>query len=126
MVGAGTAVNVGSPIAEWLDCSVMLVDVPASDIEVALVRPGMEAEVVLEGEDRPRQATILFTRGSAGTLGLDALAALAKGRSAGRGQVLLRLEPTPEDIAACPIGLSAFVEFPQVDVVDMLRARLRL
>jgi hypothetical protein len=109
MVGAGTAVNIGSPIAEWLDCSVMLVDVPASDIEVALVRPGMEAEVVLEGEHRPRQATILLT-----------------GRSAGRGQVLLRLEPTPEDIAACPIGLSAFVEFPQVDVIDMLRARLRL
>ena len=126
MVGAGTAVNIGSPIAEWLDCSVMLVDVPASDIEVALVRPGMEAEVVLEGEQQPRQATILLTRGSAGTLGLDALAALAKGRSAGRGQVLLRLEPTPEDVAACPIGLSAFVEFPQVDVIDMLRARLRL
>jgi CRP-like cAMP-binding protein/multidrug efflux pump subunit AcrA (membrane-fusion protein) len=126
MVGAGTAVNIGSPIAEWLDCSVMLVDVPASDIEVALVRPGMEAEVVLEGEQQPRQATILLTRGSAGTLGLDALAALAKGRSAGRGQVLLRLEPTPEDVAACPIGLSAFVEFPQVDGIDMLRARLRL
>jgi multidrug resistance efflux pump len=126
MVGAGAAVNIGSPIAEWLDCSVMLVDVPASDIEVALVRPGMEAEVVLEGEHRSRQATILITRGSAGTLGLDALAALAKGRSAGRGQVLLRLEPTPEDIATCPIGLSAFVEFPQVDPIDMLRARLRL
>ena len=125
-VGAGTAVNIGSPIAEWLDCSVMLVDVPASDIEVALLRPGMEAEVVLEGEDQPRKATILLTRGSAGTLGLDDLAALAKGRSAGRGQVLLRLEPTPEDIATCPIGLSAFVEFPQVDVIDMLRARLRL
>jgi CRP/FNR family cyclic AMP-dependent transcriptional regulator len=126
MVGAGTAVNIGSPIAEWLDCSAMLVDAPASDIEVALVRPGMEAEVVLEGEHGPRQATILLTRGSAGTLGLDALAALAKGRSAGRGQVLLRLEPRPEDIATCPIGLSAFVEFPQVDVIDMLRARLRL
>jgi hypothetical protein len=38
----------------------------------------------------------------------------------------LRLEPTPEDIATCPIGLSAFVEFPQVDPIDMLRARLRL
>jgi CRP-like cAMP-binding protein/biotin carboxyl carrier protein len=126
VVGAGTAVNVGSPIAEWLDCSVMLVDVPASDIEVALLRPGMAAEVVLEGEQQPRQATVLLARGSAGTLGLDDLAALAKGRSAGRGQVLLRLEPTPEDVTACPIGLSAFVEFPQVDVVDMLRARLRL
>jgi multidrug resistance efflux pump len=124
LVGAGTAVNIGSPIAEWLDCSVMLVDVPASDIEVALLRPGMEAEVVLEGEHQPRQGTILLSRGSAGTL--DDLAALAKGRSAGRGQVLLRLEPTPEDIATCPIGLSAFVEFPQIDPIDMLRARLRL
>ena len=104
----------------------MLVDAPASDVEVALLRPGMGAEVVLEGERQPRQAAILLTRGSAGTLGPDDLAALAKGRSAGRGQVLLRLEPTPEDIAACPIGLSAFVEFPQVDVIDMLRARLRL
>jgi CRP-like cAMP-binding protein/multidrug resistance efflux pump len=126
MVGAGTAVNIGSPIAEWLDCSVMLIDVPASDIEVALLRPGMEAEVVLEGEHQPRQGTILLTRGSAGTLGRNDLAALAKGRSAGRGQVLLQLEPAPEDIATCPIGLSAFVEFPQVDPLDMLRARLRL
>jgi hypothetical protein len=46
--------------------------------------------------------------------------------SAGRGQVLVRLEPTPEDIAACPIGLSAFVELPAVDPIDLLRARLRL
>lgn len=126
LVGAGTAVNIGTPIAEWLDCSVMLVDVPASDIEVALLRPEMEAEVVLEGEHQPRQATILLTRGSAGTLGVNDLAALAKGRSPGRGQVLLRLEPTPEDIATCPIGVSAFVEFPQIDPIDMLRARLRL
>ena len=126
IVGAGASVNIGSPIAEWLDCSVMLVDVPVSDIEVALLRPGMEAEVVLEGEQRPRQAAILLTRGSAGTLGSDDLAALAKGRSAAKGQVLLRLEPTPEDIATCPIGLSAFVDFPQIDVTDMLRARLRL
>ena len=101
----------------------LLVDVPVSDIEVALLRPGMMAEVVLEGERNPRQATLLV-RGSAGTLGLDDLAALAKGRSAGRGQVLLRLGSTPEDIATCPIGLSAFVDFPQVTLIDMLRARL--
>jgi len=33
--------------------------------------------------------------------------------------------PTPEIIAACPICHSAFVEFPQVDLIDILRARLR-
>ena len=56
------------------------------------------------------------------------------GRSRGPGEGPLRrpgsgpvaLEPTPDDIATCPIGHSAFVEFPQVDVIDMLRARLRL
>ena len=126
IAGANTAVAVGGPIVEWIDCSEMLVDVPVSDIEVALLRPGMQAEVVLEGGHEARRATILLTRGSAGALGLDDLAAVAKGRSAGRGQILLRLDPTPEDIASCPIGLSAFVEFPQVDVLDMLRARLRL
>ena len=126
IVGADAAVSTGSPVAEWLDCSAMLVDVPVSDIEVALLRPGMRAKVVVEGEREPRQATILLTRGSAGTLGLDDLAAVAKGRSAGRGQILLQLQPTSEDVADCPIGLSAFVEFPQVDVIDMLRARLRL
>ena len=104
----------------------MLVDVPVSDIEVALLRPGMSAEVVLEGEQQARQATILLTRGSAGTLGPEDLAAVAKGRSIGRGTGPVAALPTPEDIATCPIGLSAFVEFPQVDVIDMLRGRLRL
>ena len=40
-VGADDGRVPGSPVAEWLDCSVMLVDVPVSDVEVALLRPGM-------------------------------------------------------------------------------------
>ena len=104
----------------------MLIDVPVSDIEVALLRPGLSAMVVLEGEREAREATIQLTRGSAGTLGPKDLAAVAPGRSIGEGQVLLRLTPTPEDLAKCRVGLSAFVEFPQVDSIDMLRSRLRL
>ena len=126
VVGASTAVATGSPLVEWLDCSVMLVDVPVSDIMVALLRPDMRADVVLEGENEMRRARILLTRGAAGALGRDDLAAVAKGQAAGRGQVLLQLEPTPADIARCPIGLSAFVDFPEVSALDMLRARLRL
>ena len=126
IVGADAAVGIGSPVAEWLDCSVMLIDVPVSDIEVALLRPGLSATVVLEGEREAREATIQLTRGSAGMLGPKDLAAVAPGRSIGEGQVLLRLLPTPEDIAKCRVGLSAFVEFPQVDSIDMLRSRLRL
>lgn len=126
IVGASTAVATGSPLVEWLDCRVMLVDVPVSDIMVALLRPGMRADVVLEGENEARRAWILLTRGAAGALGRDDLAAVAKGQAAGRGQVLLQLEPKPADIARCPIGLSAFVDFPDVSALDMLRARLRL
>jgi hypothetical protein len=119
-------VTAGAPVAEWLDCAMMMVDVPVSDVEAALLRPGMLAQVVLEGESGSRQATILLARGSAGALGLDVLAATAKGRSAGRAQVLLRLAATPDDVARCPIGQAAFVNFPQVGLVEMLRARLRL
>jgi hypothetical protein len=59
-------------------------------------------------------------------MGLDVLAAVAKGRSAGRAQVLLQLAATADDIARCPIGQAAFVDFPQVGLIEMLRARLRL
>jgi hypothetical protein len=104
----------------------MMVDVPVSDVEAALLRPGMSAQVVLEGESGSRQATVLLARGSAAALGLDMLAAAAKGRSAGRAQALLQLAATPDDIARCPIGQAAFVDFPQVGFVEILRARLRL
>jgi hypothetical protein len=38
--------------------------------------------------------------------------------------VILRLEHTPEDVMACPIGQAAHVEFPGIGVFDVLRARL--
>jgi hypothetical protein len=31
----------------------------------------------------------------------------------------------PEDVAACPVGRAAFVDFPDVSVLDIARARLR-
>jgi hypothetical protein len=40
--------------------------------------------------------------------------------------VLVQLEPTPADIEACPIGQAAYVDFPQVGLIAILRARLRL
>ena len=127
-VGAvqGASATAGAEIADWLDCAALMVDVPVSDVEAALLRPGMPAQVVLEGEGAARPATVLLARGSAGAMGLDVLAAVAKGRSAGRAQVLLRLAATPEDVARCPIGQAAFVDFPQVGLIEMLRARLRL
>jgi len=121
----GAPVQPGTAIASWVDCNIMLVDVPVSDVETALLHQGSVAHVVLEGERRTRTGTVILTRGSAGTLGNNDLAALAKGRRPGIGQVLVRLSPSPDDIKACPIGQAAFVDFPDVTVVDMVRARLR-
>lgn len=49
-VSPGTAVVVGSPILEWLNCSALMIDVPVSDAEVSLIKPGMTADVILEGD----------------------------------------------------------------------------
>ncbi|HSA79240.1 MAG TPA: hypothetical protein VLE23_00375 [Geminicoccaceae bacterium] len=126
IAGAGAAVDMGTPVAEWIDCRVMLVDVPAYDVEIGLLHPGMPADVVIEGETTLRQGTVLLTRGAASTLGDADLAATAKGRDAGLGQVIVSLEPTPEDVESCAIGTAAWVDFPEVDLIDLLRARLRL
>jgi hypothetical protein len=89
---ARTAVEIGTPVAEWIDCDVILVDVPASDVEVGLLGKGMRADVVLEGETQARQGTVLLTRGAASTLGSADLAAVAKGHGDGSGQVIVSLE----------------------------------
>jgi hypothetical protein len=109
----------------WINCSIMLVDVPVSDVEPALLRKDAPARVVIEGERRIRDGTVFITRGAAATIGAADLAALAKGRQPGTGQVLVKLEPSPADVEACPIGAAAFVDFPEIGIVDMLRARLR-
>jgi hypothetical protein len=62
-VASGATVRAGDAVAEWLDCSDLMVDVPVSDAEVPLIRPGMRAEVILEGESRTREGQALLTRG---------------------------------------------------------------
>jgi len=116
----------GTPVARWVDCQALLVDVPVSDIEVSLIVPGQRASVVLEGEGRSREGTVLLTRGSAATLDDGELAATAKGRDPGTAQVLLTLPHEPREFESCPVGRAAFVDFPGVGLVDIVLARLRL
>ena len=122
----GAPVQPGAPLQSWVDCRIMLVDVPASDVEIALLPKGAHANVVLEGEKTSRVGHVLLTRGAAATIGGDDLAALSKGRNSRVGQVIVKLDPTAEDIRACPIGHAAYVDFPDIGVIDILRARLRL
>ena len=122
----GAPVQPGSPIATWVDCTIMLVDAPISDVEAALLDKGSPAHVVLEGERTVRNGTVLLTRGSAGTLGNHDLAAIAKGRRPGVAQALVKLEPSADDVKACAIGHAAYVDFPDIGILDLMRARLRL
>lgn len=125
IAGPGTPVQPGSQVAAWVDCSVLLVDVPLSDVETSLLHVGSIAEVVFEGEKKLRRGEVLLTRGSAGILGPHDLAALAKGRRPGIGQALVKLEADADDIRSCPIGHAAYADFPDVGAFHVLRARLR-
>jgi multidrug resistance efflux pump len=118
--------SAGDRVIEWLDCTALLVDVPVSDAELPLIKRGMPAEVVLEGEPTVREATVHLTRGSTATLDRTDLAAIAKGRTEGVAQVLLTLDADPTEFDRCPVGRAAYVEFPAVGLIDVLRARLRL
>jgi multidrug resistance efflux pump len=124
-IAAGSAVQAGPPVATWIDCRVLLVDAAVSDLYLPLIGPGAPADVVFEGERHARRGTVVLLRGAAATLGGTDLAAIAKGRRPGLGQALVRLEPTGADAAACPVGRAAFVNFPGVNVIDVVRARLR-
>jgi multidrug resistance efflux pump len=124
--GPGAPVQPGSPIASWVDCSVMLVDAPVSDVETSLLHAGSPAEVVIEGERHSRHGKVILTRGSAGALDLHDLAAVAKGRHAGLGQAIVKLEPSADDVRRCPIGHAAYVDFPDVGILQVIRGRLRL
>ncbi len=126
IVGEGAAVDIGTPVASWIDCDLLLVDVPVADAEVPLLRPGTEAQVIFEGDAHSHSAIVYLTRGSASTIKEDDLAALAKGRDHGVAQALLLLEMDERDRERCPVGHAAYVDFPDVGLIDVIRARLRI
>lgn len=125
-VPRGATVAAGDVLLTWVDCSVRLVDVPVSDAELPLIRPGMPASVIMEGDSRTYKATVLLTRGSTATLGRKTLAAVSKGRRPGVAQVILELDGAQIPEGVCPVGRAAYVRFPDVGLIDVIRARLRL
>ena len=124
--GPGAEIEAGAPVATWVDCSILLVDVPLSDLAAALLTVGAPANVVIDGERTAREGTVLMTRGSASTLAFEDLAAVATARSAEDAQAIIVLTASAEDVVECPIGRSAAVDFPEIGVIDMIAARLRL
>jgi multidrug resistance efflux pump len=126
LVGEGATMAVGEPLAKWIDCKDLFLDAPISDAALPLIPIGSKAEAIIEGRGRWYEATVTNVRGSAETIGSDDLAAVAKGRSAGIGQVILRLEAKRSDFIECPVGEAAYVHFPTAGVLDVLLARFGL
>jgi multidrug resistance efflux pump len=126
VVGAGATVVAGEVVAKWIDCSAIFVDAPVSDAALPLISLGSAAEVIVEGEGRWRMAHVTNIRGAAETIGANDLAAVAKGRGRGDGQVLLKLDAARDDFGFCPVGQAAYVHFPTAGVLAVLLARLGL
>jgi multidrug resistance efflux pump len=120
----GAHVESGAPVLSWIDPTVVLVDAPVSDLEIALLPPGTRARVKIEGESRPREGVVLLTRSSSAPLDVRELAATARGRRPGTAQVIIRLDPTPDEPGPATIGRPAYVTFPGVSVFRLLQARL--
>jgi multidrug resistance efflux pump len=126
IIGAGAAVEPGHPVATWIDCKELYIDAPVSDAALPLIPIGSTAEAILEGEGRWRKAHVTNVRGAAETIGAADLAAVAKGRRSGDGQVLLRLEAERSEFGICPVGQAAYVHFPSAGLFAVLLARLGL
>ena len=125
IIGAGATVEAGNAVATWIDCNDLHLDAPVSDAALPLIAIGSEAEAIIEGEGRWRKARVTNIRGAAATIGSHDLAAVAKGRRPGDGQVVLKIE-LEHDPSFCPVGQAAYVHFPEAGVLAVLMARLGL
>lgn len=124
-VSTGSTIAAGIRVVDWFNCSQLIVDVPVPGVQLALLKPGSHARVLVDGETNFRAGKVILTRGSTALLDRTDLAAKAAGRKEGDAQVLVQLEDHT-GFSQCPVGRSAFVEFPEIGLFDFLKARLRL
>jgi multidrug resistance efflux pump len=122
-VSDGATVRQGEKLFSWIDCKVLLVDVPVTETLAALLHEGMKATVLLEGDSRSHAGTVLLTRGASSRIGSDDLASLSRGHKSWSAQALVQISDTA-GLPECPIGRRAFVGFPEIRLVQYLRAYL--
>jgi hypothetical protein len=118
----GISVTRGQRLFTWIDCSQLLVDVPVSETLAVLADEGARAEVTLEGESEPRPAVVVLSRGSSSRLTKAELISVSAMRKTA-AQVLVALRDTAS-IGGCPIGRRAFVSFPDIGLLQVVRAYL--
>jgi len=125
-VSSGATVRAGDPVAEWIDCSILKVVVPVLTLELPLIKRGMSAEVLLDGETEVRRGTVILIRGSSSIFDRSDLVAVPVDRHGHAAEVIIDIKDQHADFAACPVGRSAYVNFPDVGTLDIAAAWLRL
>jgi hypothetical protein len=127
-VSDGATVRQGEKLFSWIDCKVLLVDVPVTETLAALLQEGMPATVLLEGDSRSHAGTVVLTRGASSRIGGDDLASLSRGHKSWTAQAVVEIKSGEiKDTAGlpeCPIGRRAFVGFPEIRLIQYLRAYL--
>ena len=87
----------------------------------ALLREGMRATVLLDGDPTSHEATVLQTRGASSRIGRSELAGTSPGHKNWTAQALVSIKAGDASLQ-CPIGRRAFVSFPDIRLVQYLRA----
>lgn len=123
IVVGGAEVEAGDPVARWIDCDALMIDVPVFDPWLRLLAVGGRGQAMLEGEDFWRDGEIAALHRSGDVVDARELATVATGRDRGAGQVLLRLSTAPGDLERCPVGRAAYVRLPDLDFVARLGLR---
>ena len=115
-ISNNSAVKQGDRLFSWIDCSVLLVDVPVTETLAALLQEGMRATVLLDGDPNSYQATVLQTRGASSRIGRSELASISRGHKSWTAQALVSIEGG-QSVSNCPIGRRAFVTFPDIRLI---------
>jgi len=120
----GTWATEGGTLLTFVDCERLMVDIAVDDATLELIEPGSDVRVRLFGSFAYRPAKVMLVRGSA-ALNSDssALAAEVENRGARKGRVLARLEPSDlseKPPASCGIGRTAYAEFEDLNLFELL------
>lgn len=120
---AGTWTTEGSTLLSVVNCERLLVDIAVDDATLELIEPGQGVRVRLFGTFNYLAGEVVLVRGSAGLGDLPVLAAEVQDRGYRNGRVLARLDPSQpagKPGQSCAIGRTAYAEFEDINLFQML------
>ena len=117
-IGNPSAVKQGDRLFSWIDCRVLLVDVPVTEMLAALLREGMRATVLLDAADSiSHEATVLQTRGASSRIGRSELAGTSPGHKNWTAQALVSIKAGDASLQCPSVGVRS--SFPDIRLAEV-------